>query len=94
METTIASGVGILWALVIIIIVGGFVGWLAGLIVEGTGFGLVADVVIGILGSLIAGYLFPALGLTLGGGVVGGILAALVGAIILLVIVKLIRRVT
>ena len=63
---------------------------------QGTGFGLVGDIVIGILGALLAAFLFPALGivLTLGGGVLGAILVAFIGAVILLVIVRVIKQVT
>jgi len=57
------------------------------------GFGLIGDIVIGILGALIVGFLFPYFGLalTLGGGVLGAIIMALIGAVILLVIVKVIK---
>jgi len=85
-----------LTALIIACVVGGIAGWLAGLLVQGTGFGLVGDIVVGILGALIAAFLFPALGiaLTLGGGFIGAILLAFLGAVILLVIVRLIRQMT
>jgi uncharacterized membrane protein YeaQ/YmgE (transglycosylase-associated protein family) len=84
-----------LTALIIACVVGGIAGWLAGLLVQGTGFGLVGDIVIGILGALLAAFLFPALGivLTLGGGVLGAILVAFIGAVILLVIVRLFKQI-
>ena len=85
-----------LTALIIMLIVGGIAGWLAGLVVEGTGFGLVGDIVVGILGALITGFLLPEVGLSLaiGGGVLGSIIAAFIGAVILLVVVKLIKSIT
>ena len=83
---------GAVEALVIFLVVGAIAGWLAGLIVKGSGFGLWGDIVVGVLGAIIAGYLLPAVGVTLGGGLMGSILAALIGAIILLVIIKLVRR--
>jgi uncharacterized membrane protein YeaQ/YmgE (transglycosylase-associated protein family) len=85
-----------LTAIIIALVVGAIAGWLAGLLVQGTGFGLVGDIVVGILGALIAAWLFPALGiaLTLGGGVLGTIIMAFIGAVILLVIVKLIKQIT
>jgi uncharacterized membrane protein YeaQ/YmgE (transglycosylase-associated protein family) len=85
-----------LTALIIALIIGGIAGWLAGQLVQGTGFGLVGDVVVGILGALIAAWLFPALGiaLTLGGGVFGLIIMAFIGAVILLAIVKVIKGLT
>lgn len=85
-----------LTALIIALAIGALAGWLAGLLVQGTGFGLVGDIVVGILGALIAGFLFPYLGiaLTLGGGVLGAIILAFIGAVILLVIVRLFKQIT
>ena len=79
-------------SLLVIILVGLIAGWLAGQIVKGGGFGLVGDIIVGLVGAIIGGWLLPAIGLPLGGGIVGAIITALIGAIILLVIVKLIRR--
>lgn len=78
-------------SIVIILVVGLIAGWLAGKIVQGTGFGLIGDIVIGIVGALIASWLFPRLGLRLGTGLLREILDATVGAVILLVIVRLVR---
>jgi uncharacterized membrane protein YeaQ/YmgE (transglycosylase-associated protein family) len=84
-----------LTALIITLVVGAIAGWLAGLVVNGTGFGLVGDIVIGILGALIASFLFPYFGfaLTLGGGLLGAIILAFIGAVILLVVVKVIKNI-
>jgi uncharacterized membrane protein YeaQ/YmgE (transglycosylase-associated protein family) len=81
-------------ALLVSLIVGGVAGWLAGLLVQGTGFGLPGDILIGIVGALIATWLFPrlGLGLTLGGGIVGAIAFSTIGAVILLLIVGLVRQ--
>jgi uncharacterized membrane protein YeaQ/YmgE (transglycosylase-associated protein family) len=79
-------------SLLVLILVGAIAGWLAGLIVKGFGFGLVGNIVIGILGALIATWLFPRLGISLGGGILSAIVSATLGAVILLVIVGLIRR--
>jgi uncharacterized membrane protein YeaQ/YmgE (transglycosylase-associated protein family) len=56
------------------------------------GFGLVGNVVLGIIGAIVAGWLLPALGISLGGGIIGAIIAAAIGAIIVLVIVALVKR--
>ncbi|ODR98953.1 transglycosylase [Methyloceanibacter methanicus] len=82
-------------ALIIILVVGAIAGWLAGLLVQGTGYGLVGDIVVGILGALVTGLLLPQIGivLTFGGGILGSIIAAFIGAVILLVVVKLIRKI-
>jgi uncharacterized membrane protein YeaQ/YmgE (transglycosylase-associated protein family) len=79
-------------SLLVILLVGAIAGWLAGQIVQGTGYGLIGDIVIGIIGAFIASYLFPSLGIHLGVGIVGEIVAATIGAVILLVVMRLIRR--
>ena len=79
-------------ALLIWIIVGAIAGWLAGLIVRGFGFGLLGNIVVGIVGALIAGWLFPRLGIRLGSGLAATIVHATIGAVVLLVVVGLIRR--
>ena len=73
------------------IIIGAIAGWLAGLLVKGYGFGLIGNIVIGILGAGIAGILAPMLGLyTASTG--GNIVAALLGSLVLLFLVGLVRR--
>jgi uncharacterized membrane protein YeaQ/YmgE (transglycosylase-associated protein family) len=79
-------------ALIVAMVIGAVAGWLAGIVVKGGGFGLVGDIVVGIIGALVAGWLFPTLGLNLGGGWIGAILSSAIGAIFVLVIIKLIRR--
>ncbi|MFZ9566881.1 MAG: GlsB/YeaQ/YmgE family stress response membrane protein [Vulcanococcus sp.] len=72
------------------LIVGVIAGWLAGVLVKGGGFGLFGDLVVGILGALIGGFLFG--GGLLGGGLVGSILVATLGAVILLVVVRVLKK--
>ena len=72
------------------LIVGVIAGWLAGLLVKGGGFGLIGDLVVGIIGALIGGLLFG--GGLLGGGVLGSILVATIGAVILLAVLRVIKR--
>jgi uncharacterized membrane protein YeaQ/YmgE (transglycosylase-associated protein family) len=72
--------------------VGLVAGWLAGQFVKGGGFGLIGDIIVGIVGALIAGWLFPRLGISLGAGILGAIISATIGAVILLVIIRLIKR--
>ena len=78
-------------SIVVILVVGIVAGWLAGKVVRGAGFGLLGDLVIGIVGAFIATLLFPRLGLHLGSGIVSEILYSALGAIILLLVVGLIR---
>ncbi|RRH93899.1 GlsB/YeaQ/YmgE family stress response membrane protein [Mesorhizobium tamadayense] len=79
-------------SLVVFIIIGAIAGWLAGLIVSGFGFGLIGNIVVGIIGAFIAGWLFPRLGFAIGGGILASIINATIGAIILLLIVKVLKR--
>ena len=78
-------------SLLVIIFVGIVAGWLAGQIVRGTGFGLIGDLVVGVLGAFVASLLFPRLGLHLGTGIVSEIFYSAIGAIVLLLIVRLVR---
>ena len=79
-------------SILVFLIVGAVAGWLAGLIVSGFGFGLVGNIVVGIVGAFIAGYLFPAIGVSLGSGIIAAILHSTIGAVILLVLIKVIKR--
>ncbi len=78
--------------IIVWLIVGGIAGWLAGLIVKGAGFGLIANIVIGIVGAVVAGWLLPQLGVQLGAGLIGQIIDAAIGGVIVLVILSFIRR--
>ena len=82
------SGEGIL----VILFVGLVAGWLAGQLVRGTGFGIIGDILVGIAGALLASVLFPKLGLHIGTGIVSEIIYSAIGAIVLLLIVRLLRR--
>ena len=73
------------------IIIGAIAGWLAGVLVKGYGFGLIGNIIIGILGAGLAGLLAPRLGLYTE-SLLGNIVAATLGALVLLLIVGLIRR--
>ncbi len=78
----------LLWFL----IVGLIAGWLAGVLVKGGGYGVLGDIVVGIVGAFIGGYLFSSLGASVGGGLIGSIIVATIGAVILIFIVRLIKR--
>lgn len=78
--------------LLIFLIVGAIAGWLAGVVVKGGGYGLIGDIVLGIVGGVFSGWLFGQLGISLGGGLIGQILSAAIGAAILLLLIRLIKR--
>ena len=92
MEEQLGTGIGIVIGLLILAVFGGIVGWIASLLIKGTGLGLAKDIVLGIVGSIVGGWLFQVLGLSIGGGVIGAFVPALAGAGLVLLIVKAIRR--
>jgi uncharacterized membrane protein YeaQ/YmgE (transglycosylase-associated protein family) len=77
--------------LLVILFVGLVAGWLAGKVVRGTGFGIIGDIIVGIAGALLASFLFPKLGISIGSGLVSEIIYSAIGAVILLLIVRLVR---
>ena len=79
-------------AILIIVVIGAVAGWLAGQIVRGMGFGLIGNIVVGIVGAFIAGWLLPQIGIVIGGGMIGSIINATIGAVVLLVVIGLIKR--
>lgn len=79
-------------SLIIFLIVGAVAGWLAGQLVKGYGFGLLGNIVVGIVGALIAGWLFPVIGLNLGSGVIASVIHATIGAVVLLVLIRLVKQ--
>ena len=79
--------------LLIWLLVGAVAGWLAGTLVKGGGFGLIGDVVVGILGAFIGGWFLPKLGVHFAAGMIGEIITATIGAVVLLLVLRLLRRV-
>ena len=79
-------------SLLVFLVIGGVAGWLAGLLVKGFGFGLLGNIVVGVVGAFVAGWLFPTLGFSLGTGLVAAILHATIGAVVLLVLLRVIKR--
>lgn len=78
-------------SLLIMLVVGLIAGWLASQFVRGAGFGLVGDIVIGIIGAFFGSWLLPQLGIQLGSGLVAAIINATIGAVLLSLIIRLIR---
>lgn len=74
------------------LIIGAIAGWLAGKFVKGSGFGLLVDILVGIVGAFVGGWLAGLLGIGLGGGWIASIITATIGAVILLFVVRLIKR--
>lgn len=78
--------------ILIFLAIGAVAGWLAGQIMKGGGFGLLWNIILGIVGGIVGGWLFGQLGVSAGGGMVGSIITAVVGAVVLLFVASLIKR--
>lgn len=74
------------------IVVGLIAGWLAGQVMKGGGYGVIVDIVLGILGGLLGGWIFGELGIWHGGGMIGSIIVAFIGAVILVAITRVLKR--
>ena len=74
------------------IIVGLIAGWLAGQVMKGGGYGVLMDIVLGLLGGIIGGWVFGALGIWPTGGIFGSVVVSFVGAVILVGITRMLRR--
>lgn len=77
--------------LVWFLLVGLIAGWLAGVLVRGRGYGVIADIIIGVLGAMVGGFLFSLLGFS-ARGTLGSIITAVIGAVVFLAIVKAIHK--
>jgi uncharacterized membrane protein YeaQ/YmgE (transglycosylase-associated protein family) len=77
---------------VFFLIVGLLAGWLAGVLVKGGGFGVIGDLIVGVLGAFLGGFLFSSFGASAGGGLIGSVVVATIGAVVLLLIVRVIKR--
>jgi uncharacterized membrane protein YeaQ/YmgE (transglycosylase-associated protein family) len=74
------------------LIIGVVAGWLAGLLVKGGGFGLIGDIVVGVIGAFIGGWLAGVLHISIGSGLISSIITATIGAVLLIFILRLVRR--
>ena len=74
------------------LVIGAIAGWLAGSLVKGGGFGLLGDIVVGIVGAFVGGWLAGILHIGIGGGFISSVITATVGAVILIVVLRLIKR--
>ena len=79
-------------SLFVILLIGALAGWLAGLMIKGSGFGLIGNIVVGILGAVLGSFLFGLLGIA-SGGFLGAIIIATIGAVILLYAVSVLKKV-
>ena len=74
------------------LIVGLIAGFLASVVMRGGGYGIVGDIVVGLIGAFIGGWLFGLLGVSASGGLLGSIIVAFIGACILILLLRAISR--
>jgi uncharacterized membrane protein YeaQ/YmgE (transglycosylase-associated protein family) len=74
------------------LLIGAVAGWLAGLLTKGKGFGVLGNIIVGVVGAVIGGHLFQFAGVSVGRGLVGSLVTALIGALVLLFVINLIRK--
>lgn len=91
METMLVLGDVDVGGLIVACVIGGVCGWLAGQLMKGRGLGIVANIIVGIVGGLIFSYLFSTFDLGLG-GLANQIVGGTVGAVLLLFVVSLVKR--
>ncbi|WP_229668511.1 GlsB/YeaQ/YmgE family stress response membrane protein [Arenimonas soli] len=77
--------------MLVFLVIGALAGWLAGLVMKGRGFGILINMVVGVLGAFFGGWLLPKLGISFGGDI-GVFITAFIGAVLLLAIISLIKR--
>jgi uncharacterized membrane protein YeaQ/YmgE (transglycosylase-associated protein family) len=78
-------------SLIWFLLIGLIAGWLAGQLMRGGGFGLIGDMIVGVIGAFLGGWLFGLLGIA-AGGLIGSLITAFVGAVVLIFLLRLIRR--
>jgi uncharacterized membrane protein YeaQ/YmgE (transglycosylase-associated protein family) len=76
----------------VILLVGLIAGVIAHLFVRRGGFGLIGDIVVGVLGAVVTGFMLPTIGLSLGGGIIGAIITATIGAVAALTVLRMLKR--
>ena len=74
------------------VIVGLIAGWLAGVVMKGGGYGIVVDIILGMLGAIVGGWIFSMLGIGASGGLIGGIVVAFIGAVALVAVTRAVKR--
>ena len=79
--------------ILIVVAIGAIAGWLASVLVRGTGLGLGGNVIVGIVGAVVANWLLPQIGIFIGGGLIAEIINATIGAVVVVLLIKLFKRV-
>lgn len=84
--------IGTLWHWLVWLAIGAVAGWLAGVVMKGSGYGCIGNVVVGVIGSLVGGFVFRLLDFGPGQGFLGSVITAFIGAVLLLGVLRLLTR--
>jgi len=77
--------------LILFLGIGLIAGWAAGQVLKGSGFGLIGDLIVGVIGAFLGGWLFSLLDISLG-GILGSLITAFVGAVVFLYLIRVIKK--
>jgi len=78
--------------LIVLLLVGLVAGWLAGKLIQGRGFGVIGDLIVGVIGAFLGNWILGTIGIFVGMGLIGEIVTATLGAVVLVLIIRLVRR--
>lgn len=84
--------IGMFWYWLVWIVIGAVSGWLAGVVMKGSGYGCIGNVVVGMIGSVVGGVVFRLLGIGPGGGFLGSVITAFIGAVLLIGLLRLLTQ--
>ena len=79
-------------SLLVFLLIGAISGWIAGQIMKGKGFGIIGNIIVGVIGAFVGGWLQSKFDLPLGSGFTGSIVTAVLGAVVFLFVVGLFKK--
>lgn len=74
------------------LLIGALSGWLAGKLMKGGGFGILINILLGIVGAFVGNWLFGFLGISLMDGIVGDLITGVIGAVVVLFVIGLFKK--
>ncbi|GGE36762.1 GlsB/YeaQ/YmgE family stress response membrane protein [Psychroflexus planctonicus] len=79
-------------SIIYVILVGALIGWIAGKLMKGGGFGFIINMIVGIIGGVVGSLIFGELGISFGSGLISDIIIGVIGAVIFLFVISLFKR--